>query len=94
MMSCQLGDDNEIVLDKARAVILSNLERRCHGWTSSFTSATIGSPPCRKVARTISGMLNDPDERLAYYRRVLAVAEHDATPMECPLPFECWEPCA
>jgi glycosyltransferase involved in cell wall biosynthesis len=44
--------------------------------------------------RAFGGMLNDPDERLAYYRRVLAVAEHEATPMECPLPFECWEPCA
>ena len=44
--------------------------------------------------RAFGGMLNDPDERLAYYRRVLALAEHEATPMECPLPSECWEPCA
>ena len=44
--------------------------------------------------RAFGGMLNDPDERLAYYRRVLALAEHEATPMECPLPYECWEPCA
>ena len=44
--------------------------------------------------RAFGGVLNDPDERLAYYRRVLAAAEHEATPPECPLPFGCWEPCA
>src|SRR5436305_1534025 len=35
-----------------------------------------------------------PHERLAYYRRILAAAEWEATPPECPLPFGCWEPCA
>ena len=44
--------------------------------------------------RAFGGMLNDPEERLAYYRRVLAAAEWEATPPECPLPFGCWEPCA
>ncbi len=44
--------------------------------------------------RAFGGVLNDPEERLAYYRRVLAAAEHEATPPECPLPFGCWEPCA
>src|SRR5215203_4460568 len=44
--------------------------------------------------RAFGGMLNDPTERLAYYRRVLAAAEHEAMPPECPLPFGCWEPCA
>jgi hypothetical protein len=39
-------------------------------------------------------MLNDPDERLAYYRRVLASAEREAVVPECPVPFGCWEPCA
>ena len=44
--------------------------------------------------RAFGGMLNNPEERLAYYRRVLAAAEWEATPSECPLPFGCWEPCA
>jgi glycosyltransferase involved in cell wall biosynthesis len=44
--------------------------------------------------RAFGGMLNNPEERLAYYRQVLATAERDATPPECPLPFGCWEPCA
>jgi dolichol-phosphate mannosyltransferase len=44
--------------------------------------------------RAFGGVLNDPDERLAYYRRVLADAERGATPPECPLPYGCWEPCA
>ena len=45
-------------------------------------------------SRAFGGVLNDPDERLAYYRRVLAAAEHQMTPPECPVPFGCWEPCA
>jgi dolichol-phosphate mannosyltransferase len=44
--------------------------------------------------RAFGGVLNNPDERLAYYRKVLAAAEREATPPECPLPFGCWEPCA
>jgi len=44
--------------------------------------------------RAFGGMLNDPDERLAYYRRVLASAEREAVVPECPVPFGCWEPCA
>lgn len=44
--------------------------------------------------RAFGGVLNNAEERLAYYRRVLAAAEHEATPPECPLPFGCWEPCA
>jgi glycosyltransferase involved in cell wall biosynthesis len=45
-------------------------------------------------SRAFGGVLNDPDERLAYYRRVLAAAEHQMTPPECPVPYGCWEPCA
>lgn len=44
--------------------------------------------------RAFGGVLNDPAERLAYYRRVLAAAERDLAPPECPVPFSCWEPCA
>jgi glycosyltransferase involved in cell wall biosynthesis len=44
--------------------------------------------------RAFGGVLNDPDERLAYYRRVLAAAEHEAVVPECPVPYRCWEPCA
>jgi dolichol-phosphate mannosyltransferase len=44
--------------------------------------------------RAFGGMLNDPDERLAYYRRVLTMAEFAAPLTECPIPFSCWEPCA
>jgi dolichol-phosphate mannosyltransferase len=44
--------------------------------------------------RAFGGMLNDPEERLAYYRRVLAAAEREVTAPECPVPFGCWEPCA
>ncbi|MBO0697687.1 MAG: glycosyltransferase family 2 protein [Zavarzinella sp.] len=44
--------------------------------------------------RAFGGVLNDPDERLAYYRRVLAAAERDVVAPECPAPYGCWEPCA
>jgi dolichol-phosphate mannosyltransferase len=44
--------------------------------------------------RAFGGVLNNPDERLAYYRRVLADAEREASTPECPLAFECWERCA
>ncbi|HVK15249.1 MAG TPA: glycosyltransferase family 2 protein [Gemmataceae bacterium] len=47
--------------------------------------------------RAFGGVMNDPTERLAYYRKVLCEAERDARPAvvsECPLPAECWEPCA
>jgi len=44
--------------------------------------------------RAFGGVLNNPDERLAYYRRVLADAERELSPPECPLSFECWERCA
>jgi dolichol-phosphate mannosyltransferase len=43
--------------------------------------------------RAFGGMLNDPDERLAYYRRVLAASEHEMAIPECPTPYGCWEPC-
>jgi glycosyltransferase involved in cell wall biosynthesis len=43
--------------------------------------------------RAFGGVLNDPDERLAYYRRVLAAAEGEIA-VECPVPYGCWEPCA
>jgi glycosyltransferase involved in cell wall biosynthesis len=43
--------------------------------------------------RAFGGMLNDPDERLAYYRRVLATTEHEMAIPECPVPYGCWEPC-
>jgi glycosyltransferase involved in cell wall biosynthesis len=44
--------------------------------------------------RAFGGVLNDPDERLAYYRGVLAAAEHQLAVPECPVPYGCWEPCA
>jgi dolichol-phosphate mannosyltransferase len=44
--------------------------------------------------RAFGGVLNDPEERLAYYRRVLAAAEREVAVPECPVPFGCWEPCA
>ena len=44
--------------------------------------------------RAFGGVLNDPDERLAYYRRVLAAAERETAVPECPVPYGCWEPCA
>jgi glycosyltransferase involved in cell wall biosynthesis len=44
--------------------------------------------------RAFGGVLNDPDERLAYYRGVLATAEREIAVPECPVPFACWEPCA
>jgi len=44
--------------------------------------------------RAFGGVLNDPDERLTYYRRILASAEREAAVPECPVPFACWEPCA
>jgi len=44
--------------------------------------------------RAFGGVLNDPEERLAYYRTVLAAAEREVTAPECPVPFGCWEPCA
>jgi glycosyltransferase involved in cell wall biosynthesis len=44
--------------------------------------------------RAFGGMLNDPQERLAYYRRVLAAAERELAVPECPVPYACWEPCA
>lgn len=44
--------------------------------------------------RAFGGVMNDPDERLAYYRRVLADAERAIAPPECPIPYGCWEPCA
>jgi dolichol-phosphate mannosyltransferase len=44
--------------------------------------------------RAFGGVLNNPDERLVYYRKVLAEAERSITPPECPLPYGCWEPCA
>jgi dolichol-phosphate mannosyltransferase len=44
--------------------------------------------------RAFGGVLNDPDERLAYYRRVLADAERNAAIPECLALFGCWEPCA
>jgi glycosyltransferase involved in cell wall biosynthesis len=44
--------------------------------------------------RAFGGMLNNPDERLAYYRRVLAETERSMSPSECPVPYGCWEPCA
>jgi dolichol-phosphate mannosyltransferase len=45
--------------------------------------------------RAFGGVLNDADERLAYYRRVLADAERDFLPelactQDAPV---CWEPC-
>jgi glycosyltransferase involved in cell wall biosynthesis len=43
--------------------------------------------------RAFGGVLNNPDERLAYYRRVLAAAEREVAVPECPVPFGCWEPC-
>jgi glycosyltransferase involved in cell wall biosynthesis len=48
-------------------------------------------------SRAFGGVLNDPTERLAYYRRVLVTAERELGPAavsECPLPSECWGPCA
>jgi glycosyltransferase involved in cell wall biosynthesis len=48
-------------------------------------------------SRAFGGVLNDPTERLAYYRRVLIAAERELSPAvvsECPLPSECWGPCA
>jgi len=48
-------------------------------------------------SRAFGGVLNDPSERLAYYRQVLARAEREFAPAvvsECPLPFECWGPSA
>jgi len=44
--------------------------------------------------RAFGGVLNDPDERLAYYRRILAAAERETAVPECPVPYGCWEPCA
>jgi glycosyltransferase involved in cell wall biosynthesis len=44
--------------------------------------------------RAFGGVLNDPQERLAHYRRVLAAAEREAAVPECPVPYACWEPCA
>jgi glycosyltransferase involved in cell wall biosynthesis len=44
--------------------------------------------------RAFGGVMNDPDERLAYYRRVLAETERMVIPPECPVPYGCWEPCA
>ena len=44
--------------------------------------------------RAFGGALNDPDERLAYYRGVLASSERDLVVAECPAPYGCWEPCA
>lgn len=44
--------------------------------------------------RAFGGVLNNPDERLAYYRRVLVDAERQFAPPECPVPFDCWERCA
>jgi len=43
--------------------------------------------------RAFGGVLNDPDERLAYYRRVLASSERELVVAECPAPYGCWEPC-
>ncbi|MBY0461340.1 MAG: glycosyltransferase family 2 protein, partial [Gemmataceae bacterium] len=36
--------------------------------------------------RAFGGVLNDPDQRLAYYRGVLAAAERDALPSAPPVP--------
>ncbi len=47
--------------------------------------------------RAFGGAMNDPVERLAYYRKVLSIAESEIAPRylaECPAPYECWEPCA
>jgi dolichol-phosphate mannosyltransferase len=43
--------------------------------------------------RAFGGMLNDPTERLAYYRRVLAAAEADPLPGGA-VPADChWDLC-
>lgn len=44
--------------------------------------------------RAFGGVLNDPQQRLAYYRRVLAAAEAEWRVLACPAPDDCWEPCA
>lgn len=42
--------------------------------------------------RAFGGVMNNPEERLAYYRRVLASAERDVLPtFECSLPHPCPE---
>jgi dolichol-phosphate mannosyltransferase len=44
-------------------------------------------------SRAFGGVLNNPEERLEYYRRVLADAERAMSVPECPLAAGCWEPC-
>jgi dolichol-phosphate mannosyltransferase len=44
-------------------------------------------------SRAFGGVLNNPEERLEYYRRVLTEAERAMTVPECPLSAGCWEPC-
>jgi dolichol-phosphate mannosyltransferase len=44
-------------------------------------------------SRAFGGVLNNPEERLEYYRRVLADAERAMAVPECPLAAGCWEPC-
>jgi dolichol-phosphate mannosyltransferase len=44
-------------------------------------------------SRAFGGVLNNPEERLEYYRRVLADADRAMTVPECPLSVGCWEPC-
>ena len=43
--------------------------------------------------RAFGGVMNDPEQRLAYYREVLAAAERDALPLaraaHCPCPGSC-----
>lgn len=43
--------------------------------------------------RAFGGMLNDPTERLAYYRSVLAAAESAFAPAPAPAPVCEWQPC-
>jgi glycosyltransferase involved in cell wall biosynthesis len=47
--------------------------------------------------RAFGGLLNNPEERLAYYRQVLSKAEADvlpAVPEGCVEMSDCWGPCA
>jgi glycosyltransferase involved in cell wall biosynthesis len=41
--------------------------------------------------RAFGGVMNDPDQRLVYYRGVLAAAEHDALPQTEPMHAVCGE---
>ncbi|WP_020468273.1 glycosyltransferase family 2 protein [Zavarzinella formosa] len=45
-------------------------------------------------SRTFGGLMNQPDERLRYYREVIDRAAQTCPlgMIECPVPIECWEP--